>query len=324
VPRFSVIIPAYNVAEYIADALRSVFAQSFRDFEVIVINDASPDTPALEAALGPFLARLKYLQQPWGGVSAARNAGISAAGGEYLAFLDGDDVWLPGGLAAQEEFLRADPSLDLAWADLEVSGPRIPAGRTAMRVNPAERPVTLERLILGRCVPTTSSVVARRSAVIEAGQFDREFQHSEDFDLWVRMAVRGARLDFHRAVVGRRRVRADAASADRCAMNAGLLAVLDKLGARTDLPAEARPAIEHVRRRTAAHLQLEKGRRCLRQKQYAEAMAALRCANAFFASPKLDLLLRGLKVAPGPTRAAAEAWRRLYPLLARLRSARMP
>ena len=91
----SVVIPAYNVGNLIAQTLDSVFAQRYRNFEVVVVNDGSPDTPALEAALAPFRDRITYVVQENAGPSAARNAGIEHSRGDLIAFLDGDDIWLP-------------------------------------------------------------------------------------------------------------------------------------------------------------------------------------------------------------------------------------
>jgi len=108
-PAVSVIIPAYNAAGFISETLQSVFAQTYRDFEIIVVNDGSPDTAALEAVLRPFADRLVYLPQENRGVSAARNTGIRAARGRYVAFLDSDDLWEPEFLAAQMGMLERDP-----------------------------------------------------------------------------------------------------------------------------------------------------------------------------------------------------------------------
>jgi glycosyltransferase involved in cell wall biosynthesis len=91
----SVVIPAYNAAPYIAATLGSVFAQTFKSREVIVVNGGSPDTPALELALEPFPAKIRYIQQENRGASAARNAAIRAGREKYLAFLDSDDLCLP-------------------------------------------------------------------------------------------------------------------------------------------------------------------------------------------------------------------------------------
>src|SRR5262245_24043876 len=92
-PVVSVIIPAYQAAADIRDALDSVFAQNFSHFEVIVVNDGSPDTPELEAAIAPYQSRLRYIAQPNQGAGAARNTGIRAARGTYVALLDADDLW---------------------------------------------------------------------------------------------------------------------------------------------------------------------------------------------------------------------------------------
>src|SRR5262245_33441277 len=94
-PSVSVIIPAYNIAPFIAEALESVLAQTFTDYEIIVVNDGSPDTEELERVLAPYLSRIRYFKQENQGAGAARNAGLNVATGEYVAFLDGDDVWYP-------------------------------------------------------------------------------------------------------------------------------------------------------------------------------------------------------------------------------------
>ena len=94
-PLVSIIIPAYNVAPFIVSALESVFAQTVKDFEVIVVNDGSVDSLELETAIAPFRDRIQYLVQENRGPSAARNAGIRRARGEFVAFLDADDSLLP-------------------------------------------------------------------------------------------------------------------------------------------------------------------------------------------------------------------------------------
>src|ERR1051326_8460176 len=100
-PIVSVIIPAYNAAAFIGETLDSVYAQTFKDFEVVVVNDGSPDTDELERALERYAAKLRYLKQDNQGAAAARNTGITAARGEFVAFLDADDMWLPAFLEKQ-------------------------------------------------------------------------------------------------------------------------------------------------------------------------------------------------------------------------------
>ena len=95
------VIPAYNVGSLIAQTLDRCSSQRYRNFEVVVVNDGSPDTPALEAALAPYRDRITYIPQENAGPSAARNAAIERARGELIAFLDGDDIWLPHYLSEQ-------------------------------------------------------------------------------------------------------------------------------------------------------------------------------------------------------------------------------
>src|SRR5881227_962875 len=115
----SVVIPAYNVGPLISETLDSVLAQHYRHFEIIVVNDGSPDTPALEAALAPYRDRITYIAQENAGPGAARNAGIERARGELIAFLDGDDIWLPECLTEQVARANADPGLAVVHADAE-------------------------------------------------------------------------------------------------------------------------------------------------------------------------------------------------------------
>src|SRR5277367_2362464 len=116
-PQVSVVIPAYNAAAYNAGTLDSVFAQTFADFEVVLVNDGSPDTDALEQELKPYLTRIRYFKQANRGPSAARNLGIREAKGMYVAFLDADDFWLPQHLSSQISRLGGNKNLGLVYSD---------------------------------------------------------------------------------------------------------------------------------------------------------------------------------------------------------------
>src|SRR5690242_14802421 len=120
-PRVSVIIPAYNAAAFIGETLDSVYAQTFNNFEIIVVNDGSPDTEALEQKLSSYPAKLRYLKQANQGAAAARNTGPRAAIGEFVAFLDADDTWLPQFLEKQVALLDNAPA-DVVWADSLIRG----------------------------------------------------------------------------------------------------------------------------------------------------------------------------------------------------------
>src|SRR5579864_7085464 len=116
-PLVSVVIPAYNSSRYISGTLDSVLSQTLSNREIILVNDGSPDTRELEATLQPYVQGLRYFNQENRGPSAARNVGIRAARGRYVAFLDSDDVWLPHHLFNQVQHLERDPELGLVYAN---------------------------------------------------------------------------------------------------------------------------------------------------------------------------------------------------------------
>src|SRR5580765_1335126 len=109
-PHVSVVVPVFNSASYIAGALRSVFAQTFADIEVIVVDDGSEDRDALIEALAEFEGRIQYVRQENGGPAKARNTGVSRATAELVAFLDADDEWLPEKLARQVQYFHDHPN----------------------------------------------------------------------------------------------------------------------------------------------------------------------------------------------------------------------
>src|SRR5678816_4390838 len=142
-PLVSVVIPAYNVSTYIAEALDSVFIQDFKGYEVIVVNDGSTDTPELEQVLEPFRNRIRYIYQDNRGISAARNAALRVARGELIALLDADDVWHEGKLTDQLAFMK-EGNFDMVYGDAVLIGDvPWPAGTTFMDRSPSNGPVTL-------------------------------------------------------------------------------------------------------------------------------------------------------------------------------------
>jgi glycosyltransferase involved in cell wall biosynthesis len=182
----SVIIPTYNRAGWVTEAVASVLAQTFRDFELLVVDDGSED--ATLEALARFFDKIKVLRrQSRGGVASARNLGISAARGEWLAFLDSDDLWLPAKLTRQMAYLEAHPDLLVCQTD-EVWM------RQGVRVNP---PVTHRKVgghifepSLMRCLVSPSAAVLHRRLLDEVGLFDENLPAAEDYDLWLRVAWR--------------------------------------------------------------------------------------------------------------------------------------
>lgn len=304
-PAVSVVVPAYNVAPFIAEALESVYAQTFTDYEVIIVNDGSPDTEELERALAPYRERLVYLRQENAGPSAARNAGIRRARGRYVALLDGDDEWLPTYLAEQLESL-AD-GLDLVYCDALLFGEGELVGRTFMQTCPSRGPVTVESLLAQRCTVITSCVVARREALVAVGLFNERYRRSEDFDLWVRMAHAGARLGYGRKVLARHRMRADSLAADATRMHEAAIVVYANLACTLELTEREREAAAAEIANYEFDLALARAKSELAAGEYARAVEELSRARGLrrasgLRALKLRLTLLCLGAAPRLTR----------------------
>jgi glycosyltransferase involved in cell wall biosynthesis len=294
----SVVIPAYNVSDYIAQALDSVLAQQYRHFEIVVVNDGSPDTPALEAALAPYRDRITYVSQENAGPSAARNAGIERGRGELIAFLDGDDIWLPHCLSEQVARANADPGLAVIHADAEVIGDPTAAGMTLRQLNRSGGEASFARIVTERYTLTTSCTLLRREWWNRVGKFDPALRRSEDFDLWLRIAHAGGRFDGTTRVLAQYRRHDQGTSADLELMADAVLTVLDKCERTLQLNETDRAAVQVARRRQLAEKRFIEGKRAFFQRDYSRARRAISEANAVMGSRKLTLVTYGLLVMP--------------------------
>ena len=184
-PEVSVIIPTYNRGWILKEAIDSVLAQDFRDFELIVVDDGSTDdTGQILEAYGQDMTVYRQANM---GVSAARNRGIAAATGRLIAFLDSDDLWLPRKLSSQIDFFNSNP-------DAVINQTEEIWIRNGVRVNPKTRHHKISGMIfersLGLCLVSPSAVMMRRSLFDEVGLFDEDLPACEDYDLWLRISWR--------------------------------------------------------------------------------------------------------------------------------------
>ncbi|HLG03363.1 MAG TPA: glycosyltransferase family A protein, partial [Bacteroidia bacterium] len=173
VPQVSVIIPAYNAARFLAETIRSVQHQTFRNWELIIVDDGSIDKTKDIAA--PFLTddRIRYVYQENAGVSSARNRGLSEARGEFIAFLDADDLWLPENLAKKVEYLESHSHVSLVHADTEEI--LADSSRTGFVLSGKAGDVLPDLLMWnGSVVPGIHSMLVRKSAMTETGGFDTD------------------------------------------------------------------------------------------------------------------------------------------------------
>ncbi len=204
-PLVSVIMPAYNRETFIADAANSVLAQDYPALELIVVDDGSTDRT--KEILRDYGDRILLLEQQNAGPAVARNRGLDRARGELIAFLDSDDLWLPGKIAAQVRHLQAHPEIGLVygnWACWEADGEgrfHMPSAEPVrdLDVEEAPRGWIYNDLLLD-CVVLTSTVMVRRSVVDTVGRFDPTLLRGQDYDYWLRVS-RVARVHKLRAVV---------------------------------------------------------------------------------------------------------------------------
>jgi glycosyltransferase involved in cell wall biosynthesis len=300
-PKVSVIIPAYNVAPYIGETLDSVFAQTFADYEVIVINDGSPDTEDLERALERFIHCINYIKQKNCGASAARNTGLRAARGEFVAFLDADDLWLPNYLNEQIKFIL-ERNCDLVCADAEVFGESSHEENSYMESLMADAPPTGDVTFLGLLSAgqslITSGVVVRRERVLEVGLFDEALRNSQDFDLWLRLARHGTRMAYQRQTLLRYRSRDNSLSGDEVNVHRRELRVLEKVERLYDLSPAERPEVVSVIERRRAVLEFELGKLYLARGEFTSARESFGKANQLRRSLRTWVAVWSSSIAP--------------------------
>lgn len=232
-PRVAVIVPAYGVAHLVGEALASVQAQTFSQWECVVIDDGAPDDVA--AAVAPFLddPRIRLLKTDNGGVSVARNRAIISCTAPLVTLLDGDDLLRPDYLATMVPVMEADPGIAIATCNARIFG-AVSSERLCFD-RPQQRG-TLART-LDRSFGIYIGSIFRRADWERVGGFDPAFAVCEDFDFWVRLLLGGGRAHYVDAVLGDYRVRAGSASADAGRMLLGNLMVYEK--ASRHLPATA-------------------------------------------------------------------------------------
>ncbi|HEX8844379.1 MAG TPA: glycosyltransferase [Pyrinomonadaceae bacterium] len=183
-PRISVVIPTYNYGHYLPAAVESVRAQGWPDLEIIVVDDGSTDdTPRVMKELAGD--DLRYIRQENAGPAAARNRGIRESSGEWIAFLDADDLWMPEKLAVQMDELQKHPDASFSYTDTRV---RFPDGTERdVKCEPAGNNLLL-KLLTGNQF-STPTVVVRRQCFLKVGQFEAELRTGEDWDMWLRLAA---------------------------------------------------------------------------------------------------------------------------------------
>ena len=226
-PTVSVIIPVYDRREFISEAIESVLVQTYKDIEIIVVDDGS--TTDIKETLNPYLDKIKYVYQENRGLAAARNSGIRCSSGKYIAFLDDDDLFEPQKLENQVRLLEENPDLGFVFSDYYY----FETG------NKAERTLVLTKL---RDIPSkefvkfyfvfhdlaVSTFLVRRESIDDVGKFDEDLEVTEDVDFWLRLSLlhQGKFSDYPSACI---RTGANRMSQDRILINKTLIKILKRV-----------------------------------------------------------------------------------------------
>jgi len=267
-PKVTVIIPTYNRARYLSDAIHSVLNQTLDELEAVVVDDGSTDATAeLVSAIGD--QRVRYLRQPHRGISAAMNAGMRSACGQYIARLDSDDLWLPEMLAALVGILDAQPAFGVAYGKgqaMDHEGHPLDHIQGMSERFPGD---ALRSLVYDDCTCNVA-LVARRECFDHVGFYDESLVANEDWDLWLRVA-RHYRFCFVDQIVARIRLHDEnftGLSSPRFAevLNARTVP-LDKLFTDPELP----PAIRAMKSAAYTNVYLFRGQRWLQKRAFKRA-----------------------------------------------------
>jgi GT2 family glycosyltransferase len=297
-PQFSVIIPTYNRAQKVVRAVGSVLAQTLADYDVWVIDDGSSDQTG--ELLEPFRDRIHYICQANAGAASARNHGIQASSGRFVAFLDSDDCWTPDKLEATAAAIRMAPDTGLFYSQCKVvdeAGNLLWIDRSRQIEGSAYLP-----LLMGNFLATSSAIV-RRDALEWVGEFDSTLEPCEDWDYWLRLSRR-----FPITLVSRPLVIFEYASADKLtARTQHFLEAHDRV---VEKALRLDPSLDlHTRQVVLANIAYVKGRICLEARDdrgaaawfgqavsYQPALLKARVYRALATAPWLRHLL------PGPAR----------------------
>ena len=231
-PTVSVLVPVYMGERFIAEAIESALNQTYRHLEVVLVNDGSPDKSSDVIRRYLSDSRVRYLEQPNGGVAAARNSALRASSGKYVAFLDQDDLWLPDKLERQVAFLETHPDAALVHARqdyVDDNGRRVES--EFINVEPVKGQCF--RALFDRNRIAVLTVLARRSVIEEVGGFNTLASGGDDYELWLRISWNYP-IGFLDQIVGHYRVHSNNVSHDAFRMTVTDLAVIDSI--LRDLP----------------------------------------------------------------------------------------
>jgi glycosyltransferase involved in cell wall biosynthesis len=296
-PRVSVIIPVYGTASFVGEALDSVLTQTCSDYEIIVINDGSPDSEILEDILKPYQHRITYIVQENRGSSGARNTGLKAARGEYVAMLDSDDKWHPDYIASQLSVFDADATIDVVYPDAIRFDSKGLSTKRYSDEYPVGGNVSFLRVLSREC-QIFGGATARRETLLRVGLYDEDLWSGEDFELWLRVLRTGGRVIYNDRVLAYYRIRETSHTSNELSLATNVLKVLDKVEKEMNLTADERAILSRQRAVVVAKLSFMEGKRAFIGGDTRAAIAQLRLAANHRTNWKLRVAIVALRTAP--------------------------
>ena len=293
--------------------MESVFSQTFTDFEAIIVNAGSPDTPEMEAVLAPYMDRISYIKQENKRAAGARNTGVRQSSGDFLAFLDSDDFWFPQHLESQMELFRKEPFLDLVYADglVRPPGDTGPGWRFMQRC-PSEGEATFSALAVERCQIPVSTVVVRKKMLIHAGLFDESLHRCDDYDMWLRVAFHGGRIAYTNNLQICMSGKRPGSLGDSAAKMADAYCfILEKASQQLPLSGFQQNVIRRRLIEFKALYKLEEAKRQMKLRKFEEAQELFTDANRYFRRRSVSLAAAGLAIAPNTTSTLISMWNRI-------------
>ncbi len=297
-PRVSVVMPIYNSAEFLPQAVDWVLAQTYRDFELMLVDDGSTDgsREIAERYRAAWPDRVRCMAQSNRGSSAARNVGFWSARGDLVGLLDSDDEWLPTFLAEQVAILDAHPEVDVVTGNGFIRGGRADGRPFGPCPDPRPDPDLVE--ILGDETTVFIMSVFRRRVLDAVGGFDESLQTNEDYDFWIHAAMTGSRFLRNATPLGFYRRRDRSLSSSEVRMVSGVLRVYRKWLARLDERSAAhRVCAEQIARFELALLDAE-ARAALWRGDAAAAAEAFERLSARGGGARATVAARTLKWLP--------------------------
>ncbi|MBI5874104.1 MAG: glycosyltransferase [Candidatus Omnitrophica bacterium] len=249
-PNVSIITPVFNGAKFLDKTIASVFSQTYEDYELIIVDDGSTDNARsiAEGYVRRFPDKIRYIYQANGGHAKARNTGLKEARGQFIAFLDADDLWLPSRLEEEVRVLESDPSVGLVHANTV----RITEQGELIRVNQRDKRylsgIIFEYLFLRKADISIPTVLVRKNCLEKVGFFDENLTRlgCEDRELWLRIAEK-YKVYYLDKVLAQYRVNIESASKDRSRMLKGRYYVIEKF-------ASANKKYSHLRKMALARV----------------------------------------------------------------------